>query len=183
MSVTQWVKDSLRSSKVNFEERHHPEVFTAFQVAEKEKMSPDEVAKVVAIFVNDRAVGLVLPASRKVDLSAIENIANTKQVRLATEAEMQNLFPDCDVGTIPPLNHWTGIEFWMDSAMETASGEILIQAGTHQDAVRMRYEDWFKLVRPRVEHFAIHKRTMTLGAGDIDEEEAFSKGGRWAAIH
>jgi hypothetical protein len=32
-------------------------------------------------------------------------------------------------------------------------GDILFQAGTHFDAVRMRFADWFALVQPRVEHF------------------------------
>lgn len=174
MTALPWITNFLTSSGVPFEERHHPQVFSAAQVAEKEKLSPDEVAKVVIVLIQHKPIGLVLPASRKVALRTIEEIAQTHDVRLATEDEIRGLFPDCEVGTLPPLNHWNGIELWVDRGMETKSGEMLIQAGTHQDAIRLRYEDWFRLVKPRLERFAILVRFEEKEAG---KSEGWAKAG------
>ena len=33
-------------------------------------------------------------------------------------------------------------------------GDILFQAGTHCEAVRMGFEDWFQMVNPRVGSFS-----------------------------
>lgn len=63
--------------------------------------------------------------------------------------------------------------------MENPSREIVFQGGTHRDAIQMDYQDWFKMVRPHVEHFAVHRRPQ---AGDFDEDEEIAKGGRWADV-
>jgi len=180
MAIPKWIENFLNQADVPYEKRRHPDVFSAGEVAEREHFDPREVAKVVLAFVDKSPICLVLPADRKVELRAIEEIAGTRKVRLATEGEIERLFSDCEVGAIPPFHHWKGVEFWVDHTMETPEGEILFQTGNHHDAIRMRYRDWFKLVRPRVEQFAVHRRPL---AGDIDEDEEISKGGRWAAVH
>jgi prolyl-tRNA editing enzyme YbaK/EbsC (Cys-tRNA(Pro) deacylase) len=37
----------------------------------------------------------------------------------------------------------------MDHSLEV-EGDILFQAGTHTDAIRLPFRDWFDLVRPEV---------------------------------
>lgn len=173
-----WIKDALNESKVGFEARQHPEVFTASQVAEKEKLDPGEVAKVVVVMVHDKPLALILPANRRVSIKTLSKTLNTGKIRLATEDEMRKFFPDCDVGALPPLRHWENLEFWMDSSMENPTGEIVFQAGTHKDSIRMRFDDWFKLVRPRVEKFA-RLKSHWVGSNELDEEEKEE----WADIH
>ena len=41
----------------------------------------------------------------------------------------------------------------MDASMKV-DGNILFQAGTHCDAIHVAFEDWFRMVNPRVEHFS-----------------------------
>jgi len=33
-------------------------------------------------------------------------------------------------------------------------GDIIFPAGTHRDAIQMRFSDWFAIVQPRVEMFS-----------------------------
>ena len=63
---------------------------------------------------------------------------------------MAQFFTDCEPGAIPALRHWGGVDVIMDANLQV-KGDILIQAGTHRDAIRMRFDDWFGMVNPRVE--------------------------------
>jgi len=67
---------------------------------------------------------------------------------------MHSAFPDCEPGTLPPLDHYPDVEVIMDRAMEV-EGDIVFQAGTHRDAVRLDFRDWFQAVEPRVESFSL----------------------------
>jgi Ala-tRNA(Pro) deacylase len=50
-------------------------------------------------------VEVILPASRHVSLDRVRTVLGAREVRLATEAEMEKFFTDCKVGAIPALRH------------------------------------------------------------------------------
>jgi Ala-tRNA(Pro) deacylase len=150
MAIATWVRDELDGRGIAYNECHHDEAYTAQQVAEREHVSGHRVAKVVCVMADDRLVELVLPASRRVLLDWARELLRARHIRLATEEELQEWFDDCEVGAIPALRHWKGVEVIADANLET-DGDILIVGGTHRDAVRMRFDDWFSMVRPRIE--------------------------------
>lgn len=154
MSTATWIRNELEQHNVAFDEMHHREAYTAQAVAQQEHISGHHVAKVVIVIADGRPVELVLPASRRVMLDRVKDLLQAKEVRLATEEEMEQRFPDCERGAIPPLRHWDGVEVIMDATLQTA-GTILFQAGTHCDALRVQFDDWFRLVNPRVEWFSV----------------------------
>jgi Ala-tRNA(Pro) deacylase len=150
MAIATWVRDELDRRGIPYEELHHSEAYTAQEVAQREHVSGHHVAKVVCVMADDRPVELVLPASRRVSLERVGLLLGGKQVRLATEDELQKWFFDCEIGAIPALRHWRGVDVIVDGHL-TSAGDILILGGTHRDAVRMRFDDWFDMVGPRVE--------------------------------
>jgi Ala-tRNA(Pro) deacylase len=149
MATASWIRSLLEQRGVAYEELHHPEAFTAQSVARREHVSGHRVAKVVVVLADGHPVELVLPASRRVVLDRVQAVLGARAVRLAAEDELGNYFTDCELGAIPPLRHWKDVDVLMDAALEVG-GEILFQAGTHCDAVRLRFEDWLQLVNPRV---------------------------------
>lgn len=154
MATATWIRDDLAHQGVAFEECHHPAVYTAQAVAQHEHVSGHRVAKVVVVMADDRPVELVLPASRRVLLDWVRDLLGARDVRLASEDEIARHFTDCETGALPPLRHWQNVEVMMDGSLRT-TGDILFQAGTHCDAIRMRFDDWFEVVRPRVEMFTL----------------------------
>lgn len=152
MATAMWIKDMLGQQGVAFEEAHHREVFTSQEVAQSEHISGHSLAKVVAIVADGRLIELVLPASRRVVLEKVRQMLGARQVRLASEAEMDRVFDDVETGAIPALRHWEGVDLIMDESMKT-DGPIILQAGTHQDTISLDFRDWFHLVRPRVGAF------------------------------
>jgi Ala-tRNA(Pro) deacylase len=143
----------LRLRGIPFEELHHPQAYTAQEVARREHVSGHRVAKVVVVVADGRPVELILPASRRVNLGRVRSVLGAREARLATEEEMAACFRDCEVGAIPALRHWQDVAVLMDQALNV-EGDIVFQAGTHQDAVRLNLRDWYEMVRPQVATFA-----------------------------
>lgn len=149
MATPMWIRKMLDLRGVPYEELRHPEAYTAQEVAQREHISGHRVAKVVVIMADDHPVELVLPASRHVNLDSAQRVLQAHAVRLATEAEMEKFFTDCEVGAIPALRHWKNVDVLMDRSLKD-EGKILFQAGTHTDAVRLNFQDWYKMVNPQV---------------------------------
>jgi len=152
MATAAWIKSMLEKRGVDFEELRHHVVFTAQEVAQSEHVSGHCLAKVVVVITDGRPVELILPASRRVLLERVRTLVGADEVRLASEAEMDRIFTDCETGAIPPLRHWRDVAVLMDASLSNAR-ELVFQAGTHEDAIRLRFQDWLSLVHPRVEFF------------------------------
>ncbi|MBI3461508.1 MAG: YbaK/EbsC family protein [Planctomycetes bacterium] len=151
--ATSWVKDLLERRGIPYEELHHADAATASELAEIEHVSGHQVAKTVVVIADDRPFELVLPASRHVNFERVCSALQAREVRLATEEEIAELFSDSEPGAVPPLRHWRNVGVLMDQSMRV-TGEIVFHAATHRDAVRLRFQDWFKLVNPRVARFS-----------------------------
>lgn len=79
----------------------------------------------------------------------------TRHLRLAKETELQELFPDCELGAMPPFGNGTlwEIPVWVDGLL-MAEETISCNAGTHKDVIQIDTEDWEQLVKPSVLAFA-----------------------------
>ena len=146
----------LKSSKVKFQLRHHPARFTAQEVAAAEHITGEEVAKVVIVKAGEKFAMFVLPATCVVEMPEVRKILGAKDVRLATEAEIAQIFPDCQVGAMPPFGAEYGVDMYVESRL-AADPEILIPAGTHEDSVLMSWRDYQGVAKPKVASFASHK--------------------------
>jgi Ala-tRNA(Pro) deacylase len=66
---------------------------------------------------------------------------------MVPETELSQLFPDCELGAMPPFGNLYGMRVYLDS--DFAAEEMLtFNAGTHRDVIHMRTSDFLKLVRP-----------------------------------
>jgi Ala-tRNA(Pro) deacylase len=152
MAAAYWIKQMLDARGVPYIERSHPEVFTSQEVAHEEHVSGYRLAKVVVVMADGRPVQLIVPACRRVVLDRVKHLLAAHDVRMASEAEMLEHFPDTEPGAIPPLRHGADVDVLMDASL-WIEGDLLFQAGTHRDAIQMRFTDWILLVQPRVEFF------------------------------
>jgi Ala-tRNA(Pro) deacylase len=152
MATAAWIRKMLELRGIPFQELHHPAVYTAQEVAQREHFSGHRVAKVVVVLADGRPVELILPATRHVDLERVRMALGAREVRLATEEEMARFFTDCEVGAVPAVRHWEGVAVLMDGSLQV-EGDIVFQAGTHADAIRLNFRDWFEMVKPQVVTF------------------------------
>jgi len=153
MAIPLWIRKMLEVRGIPFEEVHHHEAYTAQEVAQHEHFSGHRVAKVVVVIADGQPVELILPASRHINLDHVRTVLHAHEIRLASEAEMAKYFTDCQVGAIPALRHWKDVEVLMDRSLNV-EGDILFQGGTHADAVRLNFQDWYEMVHPQVATFS-----------------------------
>lgn len=152
MSVARKLKAYLDAEKVNYEVLSHPESITAQETAESLHVPGKQVAKVIMVKVGDGIVMTVLPSTWKVDLHQLKDVFNTNHVELATEEEFKKLFPDCEIGAMPPFGNLYDLDVHVDRSL-TEDEEIVFHAGTHHEAIKMSYQDFANLVKPAVEDF------------------------------
>lgn len=130
----------------------HAETFTARERVEALSMRVGAMAKTVIVKAHGRYLMLVLPADERVDLAKVAALLGVKRVRLATEKEIRALFPDCEIGAMPPFGALYDLEEWVDHTM-IQKREIVCEAGTHREAITLQTGDFMALVHPTVAHF------------------------------
>jgi Ala-tRNA(Pro) deacylase len=89
----------------------------------------------------------VAPAVYRLDLEKVRAHLGSGYVRLADESAMSMLCPDCEVGAMPPFGNLYDLPVFVDPTL-AADEFITFNAGTHEQAVRMRYADYERLVQP-----------------------------------
>ena len=152
MSIAPTLNAYLDHEHVHYDLLPHPTAFRAAEIAQTLHTPEKEMAKVVIVKVDDRFVMTVLPASWNVDLRRLREVFPAHHLRLACESEIAGLFPDCEVGAMPPFGTLYGLPVYVDRSLADDE-EIVFQAGTHSDAIRMRYTDFSALVFPVVAEF------------------------------
>jgi len=146
------LKKYLHENGVEFTTETHLPQFTAQEVAAAGHFSGNLLAKVVVVKADNRFVMAVVPATRMVDMTKLRQILGAGTLRLAEEDEMQQLFPDCEVGAEPPFGTLYGLETLLDYQL-TLHEDIVMQSGTHRETIKMRYADYARLCRPTVADF------------------------------
>lgn len=153
MAIPQRILDYLDSQNVPFETLHHSQAFTAQEVAHSLHVSGKRCVKVVVARGDNKPVLAVMPASYRLNFQELKSALRANRLEMLIERELVGLFPDCDLGAVPPFGNLYGIDVWVDRAVASAE-EILFCAGTHEDCIRMRYSDFAKLTKPFLGHFS-----------------------------
>ena len=148
-----FVTKLLDLRKIPYEHHIHPTAFTAQQVAAAERIPGTVVAKTVVIKADNKFVMAVLPAAAKVDFPALRETLRADELGLAKEAEFDGLFPDSELGAMPPFGNLYGLPVYADESL-ARDRAILLNAGTHQDAIRMSYRNFTLLAEPTICSFA-----------------------------
>ena len=155
MSVPQRLKSFLDSNQIPYESLPHSTTYTAQGTATLMQISGKEVAKTVVLRAGatwDQTILAVLPGSKHVKLDKLA-AAVGKPVRLASEVEFSSIFPDCELGAMPPFGALYNLPVYVDESL-AKDREVIFNAGTHRDAVRMNYEDFVHLADPKICSFA-----------------------------
>lgn len=143
----------LRAAHAPYTVMPHPAAFTAQEEAAAVHVAGRHWAKVVICFVDGKPVQAVLPAPLTVNLARLLDLARGGEIRLAEAAELAHLFPGCEPGAMPPLGGIYGQPVFVDVAL-AAEPEIIFNAGTHTEAISMRWPDYAAVARPIVGSFA-----------------------------
>ncbi|MGQ7868794.1 aminoacyl-tRNA deacylase [Sunxiuqinia sp. sy24] len=147
------LKDYLDKNDIEYITIRHSLAFNAQQIAATTHIPGKELAKTVMIKIDGKMAMAVLPASYLVKLDVLKELIGAKKVELANEMEFKHLFPDCEIGAMPPFGNLYDMEVFVAQSL-AEDEEIAFNAGTHVELIRMAYADFERLVQPVVLAFS-----------------------------
>jgi len=147
------LKDFLDSNNIKYVTISHSSAYTAQQIAASAQIPGKELAKTVMVKIDGKMAMAVLPASYKVDFDLLKEVAEAGKVELAGEQEFKDMFPECEVGAMPPFGNLYEMEVFVAESL-AEDEEIAFNAGSHTELIKMSYKDFESLVKPKVLKFS-----------------------------
>ena len=143
------LREFLDSHGVRYFVVSHSAAYTAQEIAAAAHVPGKELAKTVMVNIAGKMAMVILPASRQLDFERLREITDTRDVELAGEKEFAGLFPECEIGAMPPFGNLYGMDVYVSEELES-DDEIAFNAGAHTELLRLSYEDYKRLVKPKV---------------------------------
>ena len=147
------IEDFLQQRGVPFSMLPHRTEYTASRTAQALHVPGDHFAKTVVLNVDGRPVLAVLPATHWLNVESLKRMLGARDVRLASEAEIKDLFPDCELGAMPPFGSQYDMETIVDDGL-AEDEQIVFDGNSHDRAVQMRFHDYAQIEHPHVAHIA-----------------------------
>jgi len=147
------VESYLKSCGVPFDMLPHRSEYTASRTAQALHVPGHIFAKTVVVQADDHPVMAVLPSTRWLNMDRLQQALGCRRVTLSPESEFQSLFPDCELGALPPFGSQYHMETIVDDGL-AADEYIVFDGNTHDRAVSMRFSDYANIEHPRVMHIA-----------------------------
>jgi len=144
----------------------HSPAYTASEIAAIAHLPGKEFAKTVIVNMDGKTGMAVLPASHMIDFGVLRSALEAHDMELASEADFKELFPECEVGAMPPFGNLFGLDVVVDRSL-TGWHEFAFNAGNHRELIRMAYPDFERLVSPKVLGFSVRRKALENGMESI----------------
>ena len=193
MSLLPCLAEILKRERVPYLMLRHPPVFTAPELSAIAHIPGHRSAKVVICIADGNPLQAVVPAHYSVDLEALRALVRAVSLRLANEEEIARLYPEFEVGAMPPFGMMHGHPVFVDRCF-VGEPEMVFNAGTHTDSLCMHYGDFAEIVRPIVGSFGTPPRAQRVrvlkyrprhkqsGIGNQESGLGQARGGRTGGI-
>jgi Ala-tRNA(Pro) deacylase len=146
------LKEFLDQNRVKYVSITHSKAYTAQEVAESAHIPGRAMAKTVIVDLDGEMAMAVLPANRKIVLEDLREITGSERARFVGEDKFKGRFPDCEIGAMPPFGNLYGMNVFAAEALASNS-EIAFNAGSHEEIIKLAYDDFARLVKPQVVNF------------------------------
>jgi Ala-tRNA(Pro) deacylase len=139
----------LNQSHIEYQIISHIPTYTSHNTAQATHVPESELAKTLVVRAGQQFWMAVLPADHRLSERLLKRVLEVHHVHLATEEELEEFFPNCEVGAMAPFGNLYGLSVIVDQSL-TERGEIVFNACTHTEAVRMKFADFERLVKPLI---------------------------------
>jgi len=147
------LKEFLDANGAKYVVIRHSPAYTAQEIAASAHVSGRELAKTVMVKLDGELAMAVLPATASVDFGLLEEVSGAQTAELAREGDFRDRFAECELGAMPPFGNLYGLDVYADRRL-AEDETIAFNAGTHKELVKLAYEDFARLVKPKVGRFS-----------------------------
>ena len=144
MAIARTLKSFLEENHIKFDTVEHAHTDSAVDSAKSAHIPPHQMAKAVVLEDDKGYIVSVMPSTNRLDLEWVNETLG-RNLEMATEEELPNLFQDCDLGAVPALSNAYGLDVIWDEQLTNAS-EIYIEAGDHENLIHMHGDEFCKLM-------------------------------------
>jgi Ala-tRNA(Pro) deacylase len=157
MPCIERVKRLLDQNQIRYDVIPHREAFTSQEVAQTTHVPGRRVAKVVILREAEGSfIMVVIPASEHLDLSVFRHMTGRQGVTMAGEDDLKRLFPDCELGAMPPFGPLYGLPAYVDACFWDEA-DFYFQAGNHHEVVRIPFVEYERVAGPFAGEFHLHE--------------------------
>jgi Ala-tRNA(Pro) deacylase len=143
------MKEFLDKHGIKYITIRHSTAYTAQEIAASAHIRGKELAKTVIVKIDGKMAMAMLPASYMVDLNLLRKVTGASRIELAAEHEFKGKFPGCHIGAMPPFGNLYGMEVFAEQDL-SQDEEIAFNAGSHTELIKLKYNDFVRLVQPKV---------------------------------
>jgi len=143
----------LDEAGIEYEVLPHPRTETAVAEAEALGIGAGDVAKTLVVSTPGGYVRAVVQASDRIDLRKLrEHVEGGKRIHLASEEDLERDYPGFELGAVPPFGG-SGDRVLVDVRLADHES-VVLEAGSHEQSVRMRTTDLLELTGAEVADLA-----------------------------
>lgn len=151
------IKELLDKNNVEYTHLTHEHVHRSEDAAKIRGTNLDEAAKAIVLKVERKDpekgkyyefIQVVIAGNERIDLKKLRKILNSRNVALASPDEVLDK-TGCTIGSVPPFGILFGLKVYMDNGLLDKS-RIVFSAGTHNDSIIMKPEDYIRIVSPNI---------------------------------
>ncbi|MEQ9546989.1 MAG: YbaK/EbsC family protein [Marinobacter sp.] len=150
--INQKLREFLDSNAVRYRTEAHEPTVDASRTAQAAHVRGREFAKTVIVKADGRLFMTVLPSTDRVHVDQLKQALGAKELELADEDDINAAFPDCEIGAMPPFGNLYNMDVFVSEHLRE-DDQIVFNAGSHSEVMRMSYQDYDRLVHPQVLHF------------------------------
>ena len=145
MAIAITLQQYLSNQGITYDCLEHERTGCSSGSAEAGGVPSDCLAKAVVLKRGDGYIIAIIPASRYVELDAVGGWLR-QPVGLATEVEIEPLFPDCERGAVPPVAAAYGLRSLVDDSLESRP-DVYFEGGDHRTLVHLSGKQFHKLMQ------------------------------------
>jgi prolyl-tRNA editing enzyme YbaK/EbsC (Cys-tRNA(Pro) deacylase) len=156
MAISKKITDFLEKKGYKFQIVDHKTTFTAWDVAQTEKIKPSDVVKALALKGNNDYFVALIPADKKLDKAKFLKFINGlrkkskekayPKVDFAKEAWMKKNLPG-KLGAIPPFSGILKVAIYADKLLSKKKF-LYLGSGNYETSLRISAKQYFKLENP-----------------------------------
>jgi len=137
MSIAERLYEYLKAKGSNYTLLGHPHSGSSMETAETAQVAGDALAKGLVLKDDAGVLLVVVPSDHHVELDTL-NERLGRQLGFATEPELADIFPDCELGAVPPIGAPYSIKtVWDPEGSLGAQDYVYFEAGDHATLVRV----------------------------------------------
>jgi len=145
MGIALTLQEYLNDHHVSYDVMLHKRTHCSYDTVRATHLPGERVAKAVVLTREGGFVVAVVPATARVRVDVIERMLHCP-INLASEDEINELFPDCVAGAVPPVPEAYAVDAFIDESLDKQP-DVYLEGGDHRSLIHISGDEFRTLMK------------------------------------